>query len=140
MVGLFFASAAVLTFAFCVVLLREPKAAPTAEAAAPATAPVAATAAAAAPSGASAPASKAAANVTHAAPAAAPKPMHDGAALRHRVVASRHRSVVRRHVYGPRRLVSRGTASSVAAQEPEAASRRPPPRDALDQLLSESSL
>jgi hypothetical protein len=127
MVGIFFGSAAVLALVFCVVLLRDPKAAPTAQMAVPTT-PVATTPAA---------------PVTRAAPAPAPPPtanlMHDDSAPGHRIVVSRHPSIVRRQVYGPRRVAPRSTSSSVAPQETETASRRPP-QDDLDKLLSGSSL
>jgi len=157
MVGLFFGSAAVLTLAFCVALLRDPKPAPTGQLAVP-TAPVATTSAAPAQRSSSSPMTKAPGDVTrapsapdqktttkgyladraavrHSAPA---NPMHDDSALGRRIVVSRHPSVVRRQSYGPRRVAARSTSSSVAPQETETPSR--PPKDALDQLLSESSL
>lgn len=152
MVGLFFGSAAVLALAFCVVLLRDPKAAPTAPLAAP-TAPlavpsaaVAATSAAPAQPSVNSPMNKAPgdgqladrAAARHSSPATVTL-MHADSAPGHRIVVSRHPGVVRRQSYGPRRVVSRSTSSSVAAQETETASPRPP-QDALDQLLSESSL
>src|SRR5207249_750557 len=121
MLGLFFGSAAVLTLALCVVLLRDPKAAPTGQLPVP-TAPVAATSAPPVrPSG------PATANL-----------MHDDSALGHRMVVSRHPSVIRRQIYDPRRVAHKTTSSSVAPQETETASARPP-QDALDKLLSESS-
>jgi len=130
-VGLFFGSAAVLTVATCVVLLRDPKPAPTEPLAAPTppvamTAPVTATSAAPAQHRPSPPMTKA--------PAA-----HDNSALAHRFVVSRHPSVVRRQIHGPRRVASRSTSSSVALQEMEPAVSRPP-QDALDKLLGESSV
>lgn len=144
MVGLFFGSAAVLALAFCVVLLRDPKAAPTAPLAVP-TAPVATAAAAPAQrsSGsdqetATKRASADPAVVRHSGPATA-NLMHDDSKLGHRIVVSRHPSVVRRQIYGPRRVASKSPSPSVATEETETASRRPP-KDALDQLLSESSL
>ena len=123
MVGLFFGSAAVLALAFCVVLLRDPKAAPTAPLAVP-TAPVAAT-------------SVAPGDVARA--PSAPEQETTTSALGHRMVVSRHPSVVRRQIYSPRRVASKSTSSSVAPQETETAISRPP-KDALDQLLGESSL
>jgi hypothetical protein len=150
MVGLFFGSAAVLTIAFCVVLLRDPKAAPTGQMAVP-TAPVAATSAAPAQRSSSSPIDKTPGNVIRAVstpdqetptkgdPAATANLMHADSALGHRIVVSRHPGVVRRQVYGPRRVAPKSTSSSVAPQETETASRRPP-QDALDKLLSESSL
>ncbi len=141
-VGLFFASAAVLTISVCVVLLRGPSAPPTAQAAVPA-APVATTSAAPArPAGAGSPASKAPVAVTRA--PSAPHPptanlMHVDLARGPRVVVSRHPSVVRRQPYGPRRVAARSASSPVAPEETETANRRPP-KDALDQLLSESAL
>ncbi len=154
MVGLFFGSAAVLMIAFCVVLLRDPNPAPTGPASVP-TAAVATTSVAAparpasssttsaapavvAPAASAAKAGPAAAAVRHSGPATASL-TQDDAALGHRFVVSRHRSVVRRQLYGPRRVASKSTSPSVAAQETETTSRRPP-QDALDQLLSESSL
>lgn len=155
MVGVFFGSAAVLTLACCVVLLRDPKpAAP--EPSAVTTAPVATTAAAPAPS--SSPANRAPGEVARAASAPATQtttkgPLADRAAVRHpspstasvmrddsrhRIVASRHPSAVRRQSYRPRRVASTSESSSVAAQETEAPRR--PPQDELDKLLSESSL
>jgi hypothetical protein len=135
MVGLFFGSAAVLTLAFCVVLLRAPAPIATAPAA-PADVTPAASAPAHEPTTKSDFADRAA--VRHSVPAPA-NPIHDDPAAGHRMVVSRHPNVVRRHPYGPRRVVSRSTSASVAPQETETASTRPP-KDALDQLLSESSL
>jgi hypothetical protein len=133
-VGLFFGSAAVLMFAFCVVLLRDPKAPATAPVvAATPTAPVATTPAAPAP-----PPLADRADVRHSAPATA-NLMHDDSAPGRRIVVSRHPSVVRRQTYGARRVAATSASSSVEPQETETASRRPP-KDALDQLLSESSL
>lgn len=141
-VGVFFGSAAVLTLAVCVVLLRDPNPAPAAQPALP-TAAVATTSAAPSEHSAGSPIDKAPVAVTRAASAADQKTMakRDPAdrAHAHHIVVSRHRSVVRRHIDSARRVASKGTSSSVAAQETETASRRPPP-DALDQLLSESSL
>ena len=146
-VGLFFGSAAVLTFACCIVLLRDPKPAPTAQLAAP-TPPVASAAAAQAQPRTSSPTSQASPDVRRAPSAHAqatttrrePAPArHDASALPHRTVVSRNPSVVRRQSYGTRRVASKSTSPAEAAQEPETASRRPP-KDALDQLLSESAL
>lgn len=126
MVGLFFGSAALLTIAVCVVLLRDAKA--------PATEPVAAPAAPAA----AAPAAPAAAvATTSAAPARAVSPPPPAPA--HRIVVSRHPSVVRRQLRASRRVASKSASSPPAPHELETASSRPP-KDALDQLLSESSL
>jgi len=135
MVGLFFGSAAILTIATCVVLLRDPKPAPVAEVAVPtpavATTPVATTPVAAKTSAvAKTSAAPASPSVTRAAPATA--------AVRTRTVVSRHPSVVRRQLYGPRRVVARSMPSAAEAQDTEPAPKRP--KDALDQLLSESSL
>jgi hypothetical protein len=160
MVGLFFGSAAALTLAFCVVLLRDPKPAPAGQSAAP-TARVATTPAAPAQRGSSSPMNKAPSDVPRAASApdqettikghladraavrdsgpATAHLMHDDSALGHRIVVSRHPSFVRRQIDGPRRVVSSSTSSSKEPQETETASRRPP-QDALDKLLSESSL
>jgi len=131
-VGLFFGSAAVLMVAFCVVLLRDPTPAPTAPSSVP-TPSFATTSAAPAPSAPSSPAE------TRAAPAPARQTIvarHDVPARGHRIV-SRHPSVGRRQSYGPRHVASKST--SAASDETETVTR-PPPRDALDQLLSESSL
>ncbi|HEX6835722.1 MAG TPA: hypothetical protein VF334_04075 [Polyangia bacterium] len=127
-VGLFFGSTAVLMIACCVVLLRDPKPAPAAPLVVPA--PPVATTSAAVPVERPAvrPSSPAIANVAR-----------DDAAPAHRSVASRHPSVVRRQVYRARRVASKSTSSSSEPQETETASRRPAP-DALDKLLSESSL
>jgi hypothetical protein len=151
MVGLFFGSAAVLMIAFCVVLLRDPKAAPTGQPEVP-TAVVATTPAAPTQPASTSPMNKAPGDVVRAPSARAPEAttkrdpaartanlMHDDAMLGHRSVVSRHPSVVRRQVYGARRVASTGASSSVEAQETETASRRPAP-DALDKLLGESSL
>jgi hypothetical protein len=159
MVGLFFGSAAVLTLACCVVLLRDPKAPATGQSAVPTpTATVATTSAAPAQPSSSWPMNKAPGDVARAPsapnqqtttkrdladPAAVrhsgPATANLDSALGHRTVVSRHPSVVRRQIRGPRRVASNSTSSSVAPQETETASRRPP-KDALDQLLSESSL
>lgn len=112
MVGLFFGSAALLTVAVCVVLLRDAKA--------PATEPS------------PVPAAPATASATASA-------MHAAAPPVRRIVVSRHPSVVRRQLRGARRVASKSASSSPAPQELETASSRPP-KDALDQLLSESSL
>jgi hypothetical protein len=159
MLGLFFGSAAVLMIAFCVVLLRDPKAAPAAQLAVP-TAPVATTSVAPAQPTSSSPIYKAPGDATRAASApdrettrgsladraavrhsgpATADLMHDDSALGHRIVVSRHPSVVRRQIYGPRGVVSGSTSSSGEPQETETASRRPP-QDDLDKLLGESSL
>jgi hypothetical protein len=62
--------------------------------------------------------------------------MRDDSALGHRIIAvSRHPSVVRRQVYGQRRVASKSTSPSAAAQENETATPRP--QDALDKLLAE---
>jgi hypothetical protein len=128
MVGLFFGSAAVLTVATCVVLLRDQKPAPAQPLAVP-TAPVAMTAAVAAtpPRPSSSP------------PTTRPAAVHDDSAPARRIIVSRHPSAVRRQLHGPRRIASRSTSSSVALQETEPAPRRPP-QDPLDKLLGESSL
>lgn len=133
-VGLFFGSAAVFAVATCVVLLRDPKPAPTEPLAVP-TAAVAVTAPIAVAATSPAPA-----RPTISAPITkAPGVVHNNAALPHRVVASRQPTVVRRQFHGPRRVASRSTSSSEALQETETVSRRPP-QDALDKLLGESSL
>jgi hypothetical protein len=131
-VGVFFGSAAVFAIATCVVLLRDPKPAPTEPAPVAMTAPVAVAAPVAAPSLAPAPHIASPPKVTKA-------PTVHAAALPHRVVVSRHPSFVRRQIHGPRRVASRSTSSSIAAEETETVSRRPP-QDALDKLLGESSL
>lgn len=141
MVGLFFGSAALLTVAVCVVLLRDPKAPATEPLAAPAvpTAAAVATTSAAATSAAPArpvspPPLKPAAPATASATASA---MHTASPPVRRIVVSLHPSVVRRQLRGARRVASK--SSSPAPQELESASSRPP-KDALDQLLGESSL
>ena len=131
MVGLFFGSAAVFAAATCVVLLRDPKPAPAEPLAAP-TAPVAMTAPVAATS-------PAPAQHSSSPPMTKASPVRDSSALAHRIAVSRHPSVVRRQIHGPRRVASRSTSSSVALQETETASSRPP-QDALDKLLGESSV
>jgi len=137
-VGIFFGSAAVLTLAVCVALLRDAKPAPTAEAAVP-PAPVATTIAPPAlPPPADVARAAGPAVVRHPVPATATV-MRNVAAPPHRIVVSRHPSVVRRQSYRSRRVASKSSSPSLAAQETETASRRPPP-DALDQLLGESSL
>lgn len=140
-VGLFFGSAALLTIVTCVVLLRDPKPGPVADVAVP-TAAVTTTAAVATTAAAPAQpsvtrAAPAAAAVRHSGPALA-NLIHNDAALPHRIVVPRHPSVVRRTSYGPRHVAARSTASAVEAPEGEPAPKRP--KDALDQLLSESSL
>lgn len=137
-VGIFFGSAAVLTLAVCVALLRDPKPAPTAEVAVPPAA-VATTITAPAPRPAAEVARAAAPPVVrHSAPPTTSAMRNDSAPAR-RVVVSRHPSVVRRQSYRSRRVASKSSSPSLASQETETASRRPPP-DALDQLLGESSL
>lgn len=139
MLGLFFGSATVLTIAFCVVLLRDPKPAPTAQ---PTAQPAVATAPVAATNNAPGPVTAAASAPAQAVRPSAPAPAnlkHDDSALPHRSVVSRHPSVIRRQIDGPRRVAHKTTSSSVAPQETETASTRPPP-DPLDKLLGESSL
>lgn len=136
-VGLFFGSAAVLTLACCVVLLRDAKPAPPEQVAAP-TAPVVTTPVAPVAAAAPAPAATNRAAVPQSSPAIA-KLMRDDAPPARRVVVSRHPSVVRRQVYGARRVASKSASPAVEAQETETASRRPP-QDALDKLLGESTL
>jgi len=121
-----------------VALLRDAKPAPTAEAAVP-PAPVATTIAPPAlPPPADVARAAGPAVVRHPVPATATV-MRNVAAPPHRIVVSRHPSVVRRQSYRSRRVASKSSSPSLAAQETETASRRPPP-DALDQLLGESSL
>jgi len=155
-VGLFFASAAVLAVALCVVLLRDPRTPPTGQLAPP-TAPVATTSPAPAPTGSSSPMNAAPGDVARR--ASAPRQQatpngyladragvrHPGPAaaasssVGHRIaVVSRHPTVVRRQTYRAQRTASKNESSSLAASETETASR--PPQDALDKLLGESAL
>jgi hypothetical protein len=55
-------------------------------------------------------------------------------------VVSRHPAVVRRQVTASRRVAAKSTSSSPAAPREAETASSPAPKDALDQLLSESSL
>lgn len=152
MIGLFFGSAAALTLTFCVVLLRESKAAPQAQLVAPA--PLATTSARPVePSANSVDVSRAVSanqktNIQNApvdraavrpSGTAVPRPTHDDSALAHRVAVSRHPAFVRRSSHGSRRIAHNSEGASAAREEGETASSRPA-QDDLDKLLGASAL